>query len=186
MRWFNFLENNERKELIKKNVFIGKYSYQCPEIFIWTDRYKVTIGKFCSISDNVRIIVDGNHCVNWISTYPFSRIFDDVKENKHSVGKGDIIIGSDVWIGKDVIILPGVNVGNGAVIGAGSVVTKNVHDYEIFAGNPARSIGFRFDEKQIKSLLEIKWWDWPIEKIKENLDVLQSSDIDRFIKRFMD
>lgn len=56
-----------------------------------------------------------------------------------------IVIGNDVWIGARVIILPGVHIGNGCVIGAGSVVTKDVPDYEIWAGNPAHKIRSRLD-----------------------------------------
>lgn len=61
-----------------------------------------------------------------------------------------IVIGNDVWIGARVIILPGVHIGNGCVIGAGAVVTKDVPDYEIWAGNPARKIGSRIDAQKKK------------------------------------
>ena len=54
----------------KKNYKMGEYSYGNPKILSWTDKYSVTIGKFCSIATNVVIIVDGNHRVDWISTYP--------------------------------------------------------------------------------------------------------------------
>ena len=54
-----------------------------------------------------------------------------------------IKIGNDVWIGQNVIILPGVTVGNGCIIGAGAVVTKNVPDYAIVGGNPAKILKYR-------------------------------------------
>ncbi len=84
--------------------------------------------------------------------------------NKFS--KGNITIGNDVWIGYGAIILSGVCIGHGAVIGAGSVVTKDVGNYEIVAGNPARLIRKRFDDETITQLLALKWWDWPLEKIR--------------------
>lgn len=169
----------------KINLTIGEYTYGKPIIFQWHENYRVIIGKFCSISSNVTIIVDGNHRSDWVTTYPFGEIIGDIPKNPgHNKGKGDIIIGNDVWIGTDVIILPGVQIGDGAVIGAGSVVTKNVNDYEIVAGNPAKNIKYRFKEDQIKALKMIKWWEWPIEKIKKNVDLLQSSNIHSFIKKF--
>lgn len=102
----------------------------------------------------------------------------DVKRNPaHPAGKRDIHIGNDVWIGMDSIILPGVRIGDGAIIGAGSVVAKDVSDYEVVAGNPARHIRFRFTSGQIADLRRIAWRDWPIEQIKANAGVLQSGNI---------
>lgn len=180
----------------KDNAIIGGYTYGRPIIYQWKNEYKVSIGKFCSISKNVQIIVDGNHRPDWITTYPFGEIISSLPKNLkdnikdipqnpgHNKGKGNITIGNDVWIGINVLILPGVQIGDGAVIGAGSVVTKNVNDYEIVAGNPAKHIKYRFDEKQIISIKEIEWWNWSINKIKDNINFLQSEDIDDFIKKF--
>lgn len=169
----------------KVNLTIGDHTYGNPTVYQWHEDYRVVIGKFCSISTNVTIIVDGNHRSDWITTYPFGEVIKGIQKNPgHNQGKGDIIIGNDVWIGTDVIILPGVQIGDGAVIGAGSVVTKNVNDYEIVAGNPAKHIKYRFNEDQINSLEAIKWWDWPIGKIKDNITLLQSSNIEKFIKKF--
>ena len=99
-------------------------------------------------------------------------------------GRGDMTMGNDVWIGKRVLILPDVQIGDGAVIGAGSVVTKNVGDYEIVGGVPTRHIRNRFTDEQIRELKRIKWWDWPLDKIKANYQLLQSSNIDEFIEKF--
>jgi UDP-3-O-[3-hydroxymyristoyl] glucosamine N-acyltransferase len=85
---------------------------------------------------------------------------------------------------QNVLIVPGVQIGDGAVIAAGSVVTKNVSDYEIVGGNPARHIRNRFTDKQISDLKSIQWWDWPLDKIKANHQLLQSSNIDEFIEKF--
>ena len=76
-----------------------------------------------------------------------------------------MIIANDVWIGYDSTIMPGIKIGNGAIIASKSVVTKDVPDYTIVGGNPAKVIKYRFDQKTIKALLEIAWWNWSEEKI---------------------
>ena len=183
-KFTGILKNLFNKHDKEKSLIIGSYTYGKPKIYRW-NKYKVVIGKFCSISQNVQIIVDGNHRTDWITTFPFGKMIKDAPIIEgHPFGKGDIIIGNDVWIGLDVIILPGVNVGDGAVIGAGSVVTKNVDDYEIIAGNPAKHIRYRFNEETIQSLKKIKWWNWPIDKIMDNLEFLQSENIDKFIEKY--
>ncbi|MGV8144578.1 MAG: CatB-related O-acetyltransferase [Methanothermobacter sp.] len=175
----------QKQQNKKKNITIGEFTYGQPTVHMWTDKYKVKIGKFCSFSYNNTIIVDGNHRIDWVSTYPFGKLIKDIPENPgHPIGKGDIIIGNDVWMGQNALILPGVNIGDGAVIGANSVVTRNVDDYEIVAGNPAKHVKYRFNPQQIDSLKKIRWWDWPIEKIKENINFIESSDIDEFIEKF--
>jgi acetyltransferase-like isoleucine patch superfamily enzyme len=166
-------------------VTIGDYSLGAPRIHKWTNKYTLSIGKFCSIAENVDIIVDGNHRPDWVAMYPLSRILNDDYSNLgHPMGRGDMVIGNDVWIGMGAMILPGVSIGDGAVIGAGSVVTHKVHPYEIVAGVPVRSIRFRFSPEEISALLYIRWWDWPIDKIKENIPLLENGDIQGFIKKY--
>lgn len=167
----------------KKNYTIGKYSYGNPKVLSWTNKYSVSIGKFCSIASGVVIIVDGNHRVDWISTYPFGELIEEIPKNAgHPVGKGDIIIGNDVWIGLNTIILPGVKIGDGAVIGAGSVVTRDVQDYEIVAGNPIKHIKYRFAPDEIETLKSTRWWDWPKEMIIEHAEILQTKNIEELRK----
>jgi lipopolysaccharide transport system ATP-binding protein len=151
---------------------------------MFTDKYRLVIGKFCSIGENVKILVDVNHPTEWISPYPFGEMICGLPRAEGPYGRGDMTIGNDVWIGIDVVILPGVQIGDGAIVAAGSVVTKNVGDYEIVGGNPARHIRNRFTDEQIRELKRIKWWDWPIGKIKANQRLLQSSNIDEFIGKF--
>jgi virginiamycin A acetyltransferase len=73
----------------------------------------------------------------------------------------ETLIGADCWIGNNSVILSGVKLGTGSVIGAGSVVTKDVKDYEIVAGNPARHLRFRFDQEIISALINTEWWNLP-------------------------
>ncbi|MCV5888727.1 CatB-related O-acetyltransferase, partial [Escherichia coli] len=78
---------------------------------------------------------------------------------------GDTVVGNDVWIGSEAMIMPGVNIGDGAVIGARAVVTKDVQPYSGVVGNN-QVVRQRFNDKEIEMLLNIQWWNWPIEHVK--------------------
>jgi len=164
---------------------VGKYTYctTMPTVFKHPGT-KLIIGDFCSIGANVTIHLGGNHKTDLMTTYPLFRLFADdwpdpkmpTIEDFWGISKGDVVIGNDVWIGFGATILSGVTIGDGAVIGARAVVTSDVEPYAIVTGNPARFTRKRFDEETIQKLLEIKWWDWPIEKIKRNANVLYSNN----------
>ena len=129
-----------------------------------------SIGKYCSISWNVSI-GGANHNYSLLTTH--SMLYDEqfgmVESPLYNRFSNKCTIGNDVWIGAGAQILRGVTVGDGAVIAAGAVVTKDVPPYAIVCGVPAAIIKYRFDEKTIKQLLEIKWWDFEPELIKENI-----------------
>ena len=118
----------KKANLTEKDIIIGDYTYgaQTVTIYNFKEINKVKIGKFCSIAGGVKMLVDGNHRCDWITTFPFEfqiEGFPEV-EGTSKIEVGDIVIGNDVWIGMDVLILPGIWIGDGAVIGAGSVVTQ--------------------------------------------------------------
>ncbi len=133
------------------------------------------IGKFCSIACGARFIFNAaNHTLGSQSTYPFPIFYDEWGLDPANVtdawdNKGDIVVGNDVWIGYEAVILSGVTIGDGAIIGARAVVTKDVPPYTIVAGVPAKPIRKRYDEQTIARLEQIRWWDWPEEKIRERL-----------------
>ena len=137
------------------------------------------IGKFCQIAAGVRFIMNGaNHAMNGFSTYPF-KIFGKAWSTAtlDVTIKGDTVIGNDVWIGNSATIMPGVKIGDGAIIGANSVITKDVPAYAIMGGNPAKEIRKRFDDASIQMLLDLKWWNWDIQKITHHLDWITTGHI---------
>ncbi|GAA3781266.1 Vat family streptogramin A O-acetyltransferase [Corallibacter vietnamensis] len=139
---------------------------------------KLIIGKFCMIASGATFIMNGgNHLTEATSAYPFAifgSAWQHAMDGKSYPTKGNTIIGNDVWIGHDATIMPGVAIGDGAIIATKAVVTKDVAPYTIVGGNPAKPIKKRFSEDIISKLLELKWWDWEIEKITKNVDKLTS------------
>lgn len=95
--------------------------------------------------------------------------------------KGDITVGNDVWIGYEALILAGVTIGDGAIIGSRAVVTKDVPPYTIVGGIPAKLIRKRFDNETINELLKLRWWDWNEEKIKRNLEAIQTGRLEDIV-----
>ena len=174
---------NKNKRYAKYHI--GDWTYGTPQVFSWREGTTLKIERFCSIADGVIILLGGEHRIDWVTTYPFSKLFPKARGfTGHPRSRGDVIIGNDVWIGTDALILSGVEIGNGAVIAARSVVTEDVAPYSIMAGNPAKHIKFRFSESIIDDLQKIAWWDWPLSKIEEAWPLLLSSDIEAFIARY--
>lgn len=170
-----------------RGVFLckmGAFSYtrsHLPDNFV--------AGRYCSIGENLSI-PGPRHLIEAISTSPvfdtinFSLLqaaVDDgdgvITERLPSVQKDAPVIGNDVWIGSDVVIMPGIKVGDGAVLAANAVVVKDVGDYEIVGGNPARLIKYRFGEEIINRLKEAQWWNYSIEQIK----YMRAGDPERFL-----
>jgi len=163
-------------QLLKK---CGKYSYGP----LCNHRLVESIGSFCSFALGTDVVE--NHPIQYISTHPF--MYHSVKSNdnncenevwrfsgiipKGKVGKyRKITIGNDVWLGKNVIITNGSNIGNGVIAGAGAVITKDVPDYAVVCGVPAKIIRYRYTPDQIESLNKIAWWDWTDDEIRERYD----------------
>lgn len=168
---------HDPRDFQKNNVF---YHYPI-------NQDKLKIGKFCSIACGVKFLMNSaNHTLDSLSTYPFPIFYEEwshgMSPKKAWDNKGNIVIGNDVWIGYEAIILAGVTIGDGAIIGTRAVVTKDVPPYTIVGGIPAKAIRLRFPKKDIEQLLELKWWDWSIEKISENLLAIQQGDLSSLTK----
>lgn len=151
---------------------------------------KLIIGKFCQLAQNCKFMMHfADHHINPFTTYPlfwnlidkYDNYFDAVPDKKHFKHRGPTVVGNDVWIGYDALIMPGVKIGDGAIIGARAVVTKNVESYTIMGGNPAKLIRKRFADEIIEKLLEIKWWNWDIEKIMEKYDAIMNCRIEELL-----
>lgn len=143
------------------------------------------IGKFCAISWGVTI-GPSEHDFSRITNHDFLYnetygIKIDGKVEAYDRFKKTSKVGNDVWVGANSTILRGVIIGDGAVIGANSIVTKDVPPYAIVAGNPAKIIKFRFDELEIKNLLELKWWEFPIEIIEKYSQLFSGKDVQKLI-----
>lgn len=161
----------------------GRETYGNPKVHAWGEGATLRVGSFTSIASGVQIFLGGEHRIDWVTTFPFNKLWEEGKNIPgHPRTKGDILIGNDVWIATEAIIMSGVTIGDGAVIGARAVVTKDVPPYSIVAGNPAIMIKKRFDDKTIQRLLEIKWWDWDNSKIREALPLLLNNEIDNFFE----
>ncbi|MTH17533.1 CatB-related O-acetyltransferase [Flavobacterium sp. LC2016-01] len=159
------------KVLFDGNIIIGSNTtVNGPNTEFYSLDFPIKIGNFCSIARGTNI-QEHNHDINCITTYFIKyRIFND-KYGADAVSKGAIEIGNDVWIGTGSTILTGVKIGDGAVIAANAVVTNDIPPYAIAGGTPAKVLKYRFSPEIINKLLEIKWWDWEIEKIKKNKDL---------------
>lgn len=180
----------------RANVSVGPYAYyddpDQPTAFF--DRNvlhhfdfvgdRLVIGPFCAFATGCRIVMNGaNHAVGGFSTYPFN-IFgggweDGFDPATWAAGnRGDTVIGADVWIGAEAWIMPGVTIGPGAIVAAKAVVTRDVAPFAVVAGNPAREVRRRFDDRTIAALLDIAWWDKPADRISRNLNAIRGNDLD--------
>lgn len=166
---------NDPKLFEKNNVL-----YQYP-----INHDKLKIGKFCSIACGAKFIFNSaNHTLSSLSTYPFPIFFEewglDIKDVALAWdNKGDIVIGNDVWIGYVAVIMAGVTIGDGAIIGTRAVVTKDVPPYTTVGGVPAKTIRKWFSEDTIGMLMELQWWDWPEEKIAQNIHAIKSGYVEQ-------
>lgn len=167
--------------VIMSQACIGDFSF----VAYNSSLLNVEVGNFCSIGPHVQIGLAKHPSKIFVSTYPAFYSNDNeccplsFRENKifdDTVPKTSI--GNDVWIGSNVIIPGGIWIGTGAIVAAGSVVVKDVPPYAVVGGNPAKVIRLRFSDEQIEILLASGWWNWPIEKIRRNVDAF--SDFEKF------
>jgi virginiamycin A acetyltransferase len=183
-----------RNTVTNPQIEIGEYTYyhdpDSPEDFEKNVLYlfpfigdRLIIGRFCALARGVRFIMNGaNHRMSGFSTYPFDIFaagWERVKPTREQLPyRGDTVVGNDVWFGYEAMVMPGVRIGDGAIVGARSVVTADVEPYTIVGGNPARPLRRRFADDVIAGLLEIRWWDWPMERISRHLEAIVGADLD--------
>ena len=151
-------------------VTVGINSYGFINVNSYNVHNKLVIGNYCSIGPNVIFILDADHRINTVSTFPFR--VNICGEQYEAVSKGDIIVDDDVWIGYGATILSGVHISRGAIIAAGAVVSSDVEPYSIVGGVPAKQIKKRFSDDIISELLKIDYNNLSDELVKEHIDEL--------------
>ena len=163
------------------DVKVGCYSY----ISAQAAMSMVTVGRFCSIGPYL-ICGHGDHPTDFASTSPV--FFSREKQCGASFADKNLFeerrpiqIGNDVWIGARVFVRDGVKIGNGAIIAAGAVVVKDVPDYAIIGGIPAKLIRYRFSEGIIAELLKLRWWEWPEEKLRKAQPYIAQNNLQNFL-----
>jgi len=167
-------------------VTIGRFtSISGPNTDIVANVHPVTIGAFTSIARSVTI-QESNHRMDRVTTFNIHANVIDGDIKKDTTSKGSIEIGNDVWIGAQCVILSGVKIGNGAVIAANSTVTSDIPPYAIAGGSPAKVISYRFSNEIIEALEKLKWWEWPVEKIKANKDFFEGHPDQKLIQNIVD
>jgi phosphonate metabolism protein (transferase hexapeptide repeat family) len=171
---------------ILHEVAMGDYSYVVNDAQITY----TTIGKFCSIAAMTRIN-PGNHPMHRATqahfTYRASAYFPGEPDEAEFFAwrkQHHVTIGHDVWIGHGAIVLPGRSIGTGAVIAAGAVVVKDVPDYTIVGGNPARPIRRRFPEDIAERLVQLAWWDWDHGALRIALPDFRQMEIGDFLDKY--
>lgn len=161
-----------------------------------------SVGAFCSFASGVDVV--SNHAMDYITTHPMlykgnkrealdivkydeyndcDWYFPGVEPRGYRSNYRRIRIGNDVWLGKNVIITNGAYIGNGVIAGAGSIITKDVPDYAIVAGSPARIIKYRYRAECIEALNKIAWWDWADEEIRERFNDFYLP-VEQFIEKY--
>ena len=202
--WENYVGENTDFDFFYKHCKIGARTYGYKSL-LSSFSMAENIGRYCNINDTARVVV--NHSLDLVSVHAglleyngwgteseYRQICSYVdKYGKHrdncwryhdkpTRNNPPVFIGNDVWIGHNVIILPGVTIHDGAVCAAGAVVTHDVPPYTIVGGVPAKPIRKRFSDDIIEQLLKIRWWDWPEEKIRENIEYFYQPEI--FVGKF--
>jgi acetyltransferase-like isoleucine patch superfamily enzyme len=161
---------------------MGVGTYGLPVVHDWDEGATLAIGAYTSIADDVHIFLGGHHRTDWISCFPFPAFIEEAKHIADYGGtRGDVVIGNDAWLASGCTILSGVVVGDGAVVAARAVVTRDVAPYSIVAGNPAKIVGWRFDEKTREALSALAWWSWPEDEVRSIAPLLCSSRLDEFL-----
>lgn len=160
-------------------VGLGTYGHERIRVFSFGSSKKLLIGNFCSIASNVVVFLGGNHLTSNVTTFPFGwtgmDIFGEEKFPGHPSSNGDVKIGSDCWIGYGSTIMSGISIGDGAVLAANSHVHKDVPPFAIVGGNPAKILRYRFPPDICARLLEIKWWNYDLNKVKKIKSLLSTT-----------
>ena len=166
-------------------ITLGTLSVINQDCIVYFPNAQITVGNYSGIARRVTFLCGGpiDHASIHHPTVSNFRFKSHYPNSNYPTGKdkGPIEIGSDCWIGTEAMIFGGTTIGHGSIVGARAVVTKDVPPFAIVAGNPAKIIRYRFEQNVIDQLMQIQWWDWPKEKVEQNIDLL--ADIDMFLEK---
>lgn len=160
-----------------EHVEIGKGSYGELNIVDFGGDCCLHIKNYVSIAQHVTFILNAEHPINHISTYPF-KVKLLKSQKSESFGKGDIYVGDDVWIGYGATIMSGVNIGQGAIIAAGAIVTRDVPNYAVVGGAPAKVIKYRFEKEIIDEFSNLDFSRVEESKINEIVEKALYTEVD--------
>ena len=152
---------------------IGSFSYSYSPL-----PNGLKVGRYCSIAKGLTFL-DSHHPIDLLTTSaitfrPKNILWRDllIEAGRPLDKNWDVYshknfpsLGHDVWIGQNVTLCMGICIGNGAIVAANSVVTKDVPDYAIVGGNPAKIIRYRFSDNIIARLIQSEWWNLDPKKV---------------------
>lgn len=173
-------------------ITVGRGTYGELDVVSSGDQGRLVIGSYCSIGPGVRFIVNNEHPMGYISTFPYHVLVARDKSFE-ALSKGGILVEGDVWIGSNATILDGVTIGRGSVIAAGALVAKDVPPYSIVGGCPAKLIRCRFSNEQIKLLSVVDFGKLTERAILNNIDLfympveeLKAADLEAVMRECCD
>jgi acetyltransferase-like isoleucine patch superfamily enzyme len=174
-----------QRDIADGTLVMGTMSYYAPRVIRGEGAVgRVIVGNFASVAADADMRLGGERRSDRVAQFDLRAALGLAGADDLLYGRGDIVVGSDTWVTTGCTVLSGVTVGDGAVVGTQAVVTEDVRPYAIVVGNPAREVGRRFTDEQVEALLRIRWWDWPVDVVRQRVDALSSADVDGFIARF--
>ncbi len=163
----------------------GDYAY-CDRM---SDIANTSVGKFANIAAMTRI-GPTDHPYRNASLHHFlyrsQQYWDDVQDDEAFFQwrrSRRTMIGPDTWLGHGAIVKPEVTIGAGAIVASGAVVTRDVAPYMIVAGIPAVPLRERFPRRVAERLLDLAWWDWSHDRLRQALDDFRSLPAEAFLER---
>lgn len=166
-------------------VDFGEHTYGDVFVAAWDQSTRLRVGKYCSFAFGCKVLLGGEHRVDWATTFPFSdrpEWPEGAGFKGHPATRGDVVIGNDVWLAAEATVLSGSTIGSGAVVCAQTLVTGFVAPYAVVGGNPMRLLRWRFPPELCERLLQIAWWDWPRERAVNALPLMLADKVENFVE----